>query len=314
MPNHVTNILTLKGSQEDIEKCFESIKNSYKKRRKVIDTDFDFNKIIPMPPSLQITSGTETDQAVAILKNNVEYFQRMLSYPWVKNENISDIESLRKYLLLKISKKGLLEGLQAIKNEEEHGYPDWYSWSCAKWGTKWNAYDIKKIANDSIRFDTAWSTPFPVMLKLSELFPSLTVEVYYADEDIGSNCGSYFLKAGTLINEYSPEGNEAIKFAHKIQSIDDDETEMGYVVNCFMDFSPNELLDIKEDLIKVMNKCNFEKQKEFIDFLLNKTGKYYEYVPEKEKVKFLLDTFVESEFFEAADYLTKQTEVKQEEI
>ena len=50
MPNHVTNQIEFYGNQKNINKVFELIKgdNGY----------IDFNKIIPMPKSLNIESGS----------------------------------------------------------------------------------------------------------------------------------------------------------------------------------------------------------------------------------------------------------------
>lgn len=82
---------------------------------------------------------------------------------------------------------------QQEANYKKYGYYDWYDWSCDHWGTKWNAYDQFEYG-----FSTAWSTPEPVIKRLSEMFPEVEVIVDYADEDLGNNCGSYSYKAGEL--------------------------------------------------------------------------------------------------------------------
>lgn len=85
--------------------------------------------------------------------------------------------------------------------EEErklYGRNNWYDWSIDNWGTKWNASNTqyKGIGLDNNRvflrfsFDTAWSCPFPIYEKLQKLYPDLAIEVEWADEDIGSNCGT----------------------------------------------------------------------------------------------------------------------------
>ena len=72
-----------------------------------------------------------------------------------------------------------------------HGAPDWYNWSCIHWGTKWNSADASVNEHYEFTFDTAWSTPYPVIEQLSKKFPNIKFTVYYADEDIGSNYGEY---------------------------------------------------------------------------------------------------------------------------
>jgi hypothetical protein len=73
-----------------------------------------------------------------------------------------------------------------------------YEWCVANWGTKWNAYDIG-VDYDAILFQTAWSTPRPVWAELSKRFPEMRLEVEYADEDRGNNCGKLTYANGELI-------------------------------------------------------------------------------------------------------------------
>lgn len=67
---------------------------------------------------------------------------------------------------------------------------NWYDWNCKFWGTKWNAYDgYSFIDNNSLlfAFSTAWSPAIPIFKKLTKL--GYDLEIMYADEDIGCNCG-----------------------------------------------------------------------------------------------------------------------------
>lgn len=67
---------------------------------------------------------------------------------------------------------------------------DWYKWRCAYWGTKWGAYDCyTKIGKSYIQFvfSTAWASPMPIIYKLGIL--GYDINVKYADEDYGMNCG-----------------------------------------------------------------------------------------------------------------------------
>jgi hypothetical protein len=105
-----------------------------------------------------------------------------------------------------------------------HPYPegatDWYEWSIANWGTKWNAYDHQVSQDDTVlRFDTAWSHPYPVMIRLSEMFPTELIQVLYADEDLGCNCAAYMLENGEITELPTPaEGtHEAADFASLVK-------------------------------------------------------------------------------------------------
>jgi hypothetical protein len=98
----------------------------------------------------------------------------------------------------------------------------WYNWNTANWGTKWGAYDTEVTIEPDVavvQFDTAWSHPFPVMKVLSQRFPDETLDVMYADEDLGFNCGAYSIKNGEVIEERVPEGGsaEALELASQIK-------------------------------------------------------------------------------------------------
>lgn len=88
--------------------------------------------------------------------------------------------------------------------KKKYGHSDWYEWSCANWGTKWNTYNIEEEEYDepnAITFDTAWSSPRPVIFELSKKYPSLEFGVIYADEDWGCNYGTYMYANGEIIED-----------------------------------------------------------------------------------------------------------------
>lgn len=98
----------------------------------------------------------------------------------------------------------------------------WYSWNPANWGTKWNAYDysVEPAPGDlcRVQFDTAWSHPVPVIAALAAKFPDEIIEVVYADEDLGSNCGRYKIKGDETFDEFFPEyGDESLELAASVK-------------------------------------------------------------------------------------------------
>lgn len=234
MPNHITNILTFNGPQKDVE----ALRNAIKGVREDDEggeehTLIDFNKIIPMPSTLNITSGSMVDRGIAILKfteqGDDSGLRKMLEYPWVKSENITTPQQLLDYFLQedeknKSNRDYLQEARMALDNIAKYGHKDWYSWSVENWGTKWNAYQISEHG-DSIRFETAWSTPAPVIEELSNMFPTVTITLEYADEDFGYNCGIVKFLAGDIVEENIPKGGsaEAYAIATKIQATDVDD-------------------------------------------------------------------------------------------
>ena len=202
MPNHVIHNLFIRG--EKSEEVFEKIKGDDDEHPHI-----DFNKIIPKPESLDVTSGSISHVAEEIYREHKKTGRPLQELVLERHDEFRpgpNGETLGDY----------------FKNIEEHGYTTWYEWCIAKWGTKWNAYSQSE-EDDHISFQTAWSTPFPVMLTLSEMYPDVELIVEYADEDYGSNCGMYRLKAGELVEEDIPEGDEAQKWACNMWGDDYDE-------------------------------------------------------------------------------------------
>lgn len=91
---------------------------------------------------------------------------------------------------------------------KKYGAPDWYEWSCANWGTKWNANDTVTIDENEVEFQTAWSTPVPIFLAISKKYETRVI-VEYADEDIGSNCGKFVVENGKIVKQYVGDANFA---------------------------------------------------------------------------------------------------------
>ena len=65
---------------------------------------------------------------------------------------------------------------------------------------------------------TAWSTPEPIFKKLAEQYPDLLIEIEYADEDLGNNCGSYSYADGEWVYK-----NGDLEFACQMWDVDPEE-------------------------------------------------------------------------------------------
>ena len=63
MPNHIMNRLRLEGDQNRIDELLKSVKGK--------DSVLDFNRIIPMPESLNIEAGSRTDNGLKAYKDFV---------------------------------------------------------------------------------------------------------------------------------------------------------------------------------------------------------------------------------------------------
>jgi hypothetical protein len=137
--------------------------------------------------------------------------QEMLSYPWVQEDNITDLEELRKYI--REHYPDVEEaGKHSIQAEQETGYRDWWEWQCQHWGTKWNACWSSLAGNTTdtradLGFNTAWSPPLPVIVELSKQFPNLTFTLKYWECGMGFR-GIFRAKAGQILknNSYGYSG------------------------------------------------------------------------------------------------------------
>ena len=152
MPNHICNIVKVKGDSEEVKNFMKSVakeKAQYKNEATGYGT-IDFNKVIPEPE----------------YKNNT----------------------------------------------------DWYDWRIQNWGTKWNAYEHVKTGNENeLYFLTAWSAPKEIYEALTKKFPNLTIEVDYADENMGYNCGKMVFENGEMVAELKTQYSRySVKLAKQI--------------------------------------------------------------------------------------------------
>jgi hypothetical protein len=197
MPNHITNRLTIIGTEEQVKQVREAIKGERE------DQFIDFNKIAPIPKELENT------QSPLKIISQEEYDIQELK---IANDDLTENE--RNWGI----SRGLTQKL-ADEYRKKFGYAEWYGWQNANWGTKWNAYDQCSIDENVIEFQTAWSTPHSLLVNLSKLFPEVTFEVRFADEDFGYNVGEFTLFGGEEIDCNIPDGgsDEAFEMAMDIQ-------------------------------------------------------------------------------------------------
>ena len=150
----------------------------------------NFNKIIPMPQELK---GTRSP--IKIISDQ-EYQEQESK---IEKGELSQEEKMF----------GISRNLtQKLHNEYmiNYGADNWYDWSCNNWGTKWNACETISKKN-YIQYTTAWSSPLPIIAKLSELFPNVYFELFYADENAGYNTGAMIAREGELYAEEIEENS-----------------------------------------------------------------------------------------------------------
>lgn len=200
MPNHVYTNLEVTGSEADISafkaKFCETIDGQ--------ENCLVFNRVIPMPESLQVECGSRSSTGYAIIAGD---YKPLFEYPWLKElmskdsltpEKINHMQSSREDFIAWFTQhqpETIEIGKTVVANKETYGYQTWYEWSIANWGTKWDAYN-HSVGESATHpyvtdhsyvtyFETAWSPAIPVLEAMSEAFPNLSFRMPYADEGGG---------------------------------------------------------------------------------------------------------------------------------
>jgi hypothetical protein len=210
MPNHITNRLSIIGTEEQVAQVRAEIKGEEAERF------IDFHKIAPIPKELE---GTVSPMRIVSQAEYDEQERKIAENDLTENEKNWGIS------------RSLTQAL-ADEYKAKFGHCDWYGWQTDNWGTKWNAYDQYSNDDAVIEFNTAWSTPYSLLVNLSKKYPQVTFEVEYADEDFGYNVGRFVLLNGEVIEQNIPDGGtqEAIEMAMDIKG-DDEYYLEGYLID-----------------------------------------------------------------------------------
>ena len=213
MPNHVTNIIKIEGNPARIKAVFEAIKNDEYGLGSI-----DFNKLVPMPPELDIEEGSQTKRGLKAYQDFIEVYTfngKKEDFDLLNIPEKSEQAFLRVHPDIDQTEWKL--GKQAFQNQQKYGAATWYKWRTRNWGTKWNAYGYEggvQFDGKTLQFLTAWAPPTPIVEKLAAMYPDLDFVHQWADEDIGYNCGEIEYHNGSPDGEFYPTGQEAVDYAN----------------------------------------------------------------------------------------------------
>jgi len=226
MPNHITNRLTIIGTEEQVAQVRAEIKGEDE------DQFIDFNTFVSTPKELQ---GTVSPMSILTQEEYDIQEQKIATDNLTENERNFGFS------------RGLTREL-SNDYEAKFGADNWYDWQIRNWGTKWNAYDQIETDVDELEFNTAWSTPLNAMVHLSKKYPQVEFKVRYADEDFGYNVGEYSLINGEIENEEIPDGGsvEALEMAMDIKG-----DEYYYLADYLVDDVEDKLSSYEENLIQI---------------------------------------------------------------
>lgn len=186
MPNNIAN--RLYASSEVLDSL------------RLDDKGVDFNTVIAMPKI--IDSGPAPSHIEGFAES--AFFRKPYTYyPDIKGaQDFSDEEF-----------ELFLRYLRALKEED---CMNWNDWSRANWGTKWNAYEIRRDEN-YVEFQTAWNAPLPVYEALSKKYPEEKIKFEWACEFMGEYAGiGHCLAGNPYIHEYKNESRMAYETYLKV--------------------------------------------------------------------------------------------------
>jgi hypothetical protein len=222
MPNHIQNRLQVIGDNQEVQKLLNHIKGDYDDGKEM---QIDFNKIKQMPKELNIQTHSGVEMWAEICTGQIDFASlfhpsKTSASEMFKNGEYETLASRmsastamqhltgeRKQNVKDLSEDDFNTFIQCLKNIREHGFISWFEWSKKNWGTKSNAYNQNDNRNseDTIYFQTAWSSPLELMQELSKMFPLVKLNFAYADEDSGSNVGKIIFENGDAIEVNQPE-------------------------------------------------------------------------------------------------------------
>lgn len=161
MPNHVSQDLRVSGDKKSLEEFFV-----YVQKNDSIENDslLNANKVIPYPQEFSLK-----DKLGKIAREQGDYF----------------------------FKDGFNSG--------------GYEWCIENWGSKWGIYDAIIVKNNLLnsgykrfllfKFNTAWSAPLPLIVKMGEMFPSLTFKLKYYERGMGF-AGVFVVKGKEILEDF----------------------------------------------------------------------------------------------------------------
>ena len=181
MPNWCENTLEIYGEEDKMKEFYDFFGGIDK-----LQENFCFNNILTLPQELD---GTRSPSTIVSQEDYDRYTELE------KKHDIKNIENLRKLIedgTLTEEERELVwkEGITQEMSDKlvsEYGYDNWYDWQVHHWGTKWDIRgDIGTNDIDdescSFTFNTAWSPPEPIVKKLQEMFPDLSICGGYVGE------------------------------------------------------------------------------------------------------------------------------------
>ena len=222
MPNWVISRIQISGPEDKIKEFEDKVLDLSEGAEEV----FSFKRIAPVPEELVNTISPNPKPKIVSVKGKDGEVSEVHLYPvfineWEISKAIAAGETPPEGILCNNSTPEMSESLIL-----KYGRSNWYDWQMLNWGTKWDANNSFYNREDRIlQFETAWTCPGALIDKMIDMFPDLTFEGTFADEDFGSNAG-YIEKGGVFnVDDRTEEAYEIASSLWGYQGYYDDEKE-----------------------------------------------------------------------------------------
>lgn len=163
---------------------------------------------------------------------------------------------------------------QNAELKEQYGFDNWYDWSIANWGTKWNLSDVTVHKEDNelhYHFDTAWSPPIPWATILIDKYPDLDLKLTYLEPamDFGGYLEYKNKEIDTIqyvLSEYTWENLDK-EHLHKIVSarLEDNSIDLNSNIDDFVEL----ILEDLEDVIDYSDSIHEDVSKYIMEIINN---------------------------------------------
>ena len=136
----------------------------------------------------------------------IKHFRKEISgVPWQNTFDLGSFSEFTFNSIIPVPKKLIKKSIKDASNSE------WYDFCCDSWGTKWDATDVcfssQEIENKvllTIHFETAWSPPMGIFMRMATKFKHLDFSAFRMEEGMAFK-GSFVVEKGIIVEECDSE-------------------------------------------------------------------------------------------------------------
>jgi hypothetical protein len=228
MPNWVFNSLVVSGEQSELDKMVAQLNQPFEKHF----PDSKFN---------QETKEWEQFPDVQVYDNPVFAFWNIVKptdlEAYYERDTFKGNVNIKKDADGKFDNDSFMaEFVRSMRDDQ-----DWYHWNVRNWGTKWDIavpngqeysdtqMEITDDGSVMYHFQTAWSPVGEVLIKLSEMYPSLEFDYEYEEEQGWGGTCTFVNGEETASDEWDiPESHADYKDRDKECPCEYDDIEYAY--------------------------------------------------------------------------------------